>query len=57
MYTHRLLLLLSLIVALLAPGLLDLWLFSEGPWYQPFLIWAGLCILILLIEQWHRHEL
>ncbi len=57
MYTHRLLLLLSLITALLAPGLLDLMVFSEGPWYQPFLIWAGLCILTLLIEQWHRHEL
>ena len=57
MYTHRLLLLLLPILALLLPLLLEFWLFAAGPWYRPFLIWLVLCMLVLLIEQWHRHEL
>ncbi|MBV1788915.1 hypothetical protein KQ940_12715 [Marinobacterium sp. D7] len=57
MYSHRLLLLFSLLTALLAPYLLELWLFSGGAWYRPFLIWLGLCMLVALIEQWHRHDL
>lgn len=57
MYIHRLLLLLTPILALLLPLLLELWLFTPGLWYRPFLIWFGLCMLVLLIEQWHRHEL
>jgi len=57
MYSHRLLLLFALMTLLLAPYLLDLWLFGGGPWYRPFLIWLGLCMLVALIEQWHRHEL
>jgi len=57
MYSHRLLILFSLLVLLLGPELLQLWLFSDGPWYQPFLIWFGLCMLTALIEQRRRHEL
>lgn len=57
MYSHRLLILFSLLVLLLGPELLQLWLFSDGPWYQPFLIWLGLCMLTILIEQRRRHEL
>lgn len=57
MYSHRLLLILGLPILLLAPYLIDLWLFGSGPWYRPFLIWLALCMLIALIEQWHRHEL
>lgn len=56
MYTHRLLILFGLLVLLLGPELLELWLFSEGPWYQPFLIWFGLCLLTILIEQGRRRE-
>ncbi len=57
MYFHRLLLLLLPILTLTLPLLLEFWLFSPGLWYRPFLIWAALCMLTLLIEQWHRHEL
>jgi hypothetical protein len=56
-YSHRLLILFSLLALLLGPELLDLWLFSDGPWYQPFLIWLGLCTLTALIEQGSRREL
>lgn len=56
MYIQRLLLLVILLLLLLGPQLLDLWLFGDGPWYQPFLIWLGLCLLILLVEQRYRRE-
>ncbi|WP_156899740.1 hypothetical protein [Marinobacterium litorale] len=56
MYPHRLLIVVCLITLLLGPELLDLWLFGEGPWHRPFLIGIGVCMLIALIEHWHRHE-
>ncbi|KEA64897.1 hypothetical protein ADIMK_0599 [Marinobacterium lacunae] len=57
MYSHRLLLIIALLTALLGPYVLELWLFDSGPWYRPFLIWLALCMLVALIEQWHRHDL
>lgn len=57
MYTLRLLILFGLLILLLGPELLNIWLFSDGPWYQPFLIWLGLCMLAALIERGRRREL
>lgn len=57
MYLYRPLLLMIPLLSLLLPPLLELWLFGTGHWYRPFLIWLGLCMLVALIEQRHRHEL
>ncbi|MBT3309442.1 MAG: hypothetical protein HOL04_04180 [Gammaproteobacteria bacterium] len=51
----------SILVALLAliliaSPLLQWWSSSESPWYTPYLLWAGLIMLIAALNRGsHRH--
>lgn len=56
MIRQRLLLLLTLAALLLAPELLDWWLFQSGYWLTPFLIWSLLILIAATIEWRHRHH-
>jgi hypothetical protein len=54
----RTLLVLVAALMLFASPLTDWWATGDPPWYLPYLIWAGVLVLIVLLQRWlRRHDL
>ena len=54
----RTLLVLIAALMLFASPLADWWASGNPPWYLPYLLWAGILVLIALLQHWpRRHDI
>lgn len=56
MQMHHLLMLLIPAVYLVMPMLVDWWLESHAPWYQLFIGWLILVLLLLLLDRRREND-
>ncbi len=56
-WREAVILLLIFAVFLLASPFLRWWATAERPWYLLYLVWAGIILLIYLIQRRHPHDL
>lgn len=51
MSTNRLVLVLLFTVFLLSPAMLEWWTDPDIPWYQPYILWAGMIAIAWFLQR------